>query len=237
MMTDPGEYLEVFRRAGADSCSVHVEVGETEACVPRCVVSAWAWGSCVKPGDTVRGSRALSPPGRPVVDHDRDPGFGSQSFIADVMAKLIGGAGPSRAWRGLHVTLQSGRRHRRANGTGSRLAGARCFVAGSAVFHSPDPAETVRRIHASASAAILAGQMSDSTAVPAAGRRPAVRLQAKVCTVSDGVVAGTREDRSGAGGAERLSAEGYEVVERRVVEDGSSRWPKRSRNWRPASPV
>ena len=49
---------------------------------------------------------------------------------------------------------------------------------------------------------------------------PAVRLQAKVCTVSDGVVAGTREDRSGAVVAERLGAEGYQVVERRVVADG-----------------
>ena len=35
MMTDPGEYLEAFREAGADSCSVHVEVGETEALVCR----------------------------------------------------------------------------------------------------------------------------------------------------------------------------------------------------------
>jgi molybdopterin adenylyltransferase len=46
------------------------------------------------------------------------------------------------------------------------------------------------------------------------------RLQAKVCTVSDGVVAGVREDRSGAAVAERLEAEGYKVVERRVVADG-----------------
>jgi molybdenum cofactor synthesis domain-containing protein len=45
-------------------------------------------------------------------------------------------------------------------------------------------------------------------------------LQAKVCTVSDGVVAGVREDRSGAAVAERLEAEGYQVVERRVVADG-----------------
>ena len=49
---------------------------------------------------------------------------------------------------------------------------------------------------------------------------PAEQLQAKVCTVSDGVVAGTREDLSGAAVAARLSAEGYEVVERRVVADG-----------------
>jgi molybdenum cofactor synthesis domain-containing protein len=63
--------------------------------------------------------------------------------------------------------------------------------------------------------------MSSSTSAPGAGQGgPAVRLQAKVCTVSDGVVAGTREDRSGAAVAERLGAEGYQVVERRVVADG-----------------
>ncbi|MGZ4786575.1 MAG: MogA/MoaB family molybdenum cofactor biosynthesis protein [Acidimicrobiales bacterium] len=48
----------------------------------------------------------------------------------------------------------------------------------------------------------------------------ATDLQAKVLTVSDGVVAGTREDRGGAGLAERLGAEGHQVVETRVVADG-----------------
>ncbi|MDQ4090461.1 MAG: MogA/MoaB family molybdenum cofactor biosynthesis protein [Actinomycetota bacterium] len=43
---------------------------------------------------------------------------------------------------------------------------------------------------------------------------------AKVLTVSDGVVAGTREDRSGRLLAERLAAEGYDVVEHRTVADG-----------------
>ena len=45
-------------------------------------------------------------------------------------------------------------------------------------------------------------------------------LRAKVLTVSDGVVHGTREDRSGAALADRLSAAGYEVLDRRVVADG-----------------
>ncbi|HLI24497.1 MAG TPA: MogA/MoaB family molybdenum cofactor biosynthesis protein [Acidimicrobiales bacterium] len=44
--------------------------------------------------------------------------------------------------------------------------------------------------------------------------------QAKVLTVSDGVVGGTREDRSGAALAEALAGEGWEVVERSVVADG-----------------
>ncbi len=43
---------------------------------------------------------------------------------------------------------------------------------------------------------------------------------AKVLTVSDGVVAGTREDRSGAVAEEVLAGAGFEVVERRVVADG-----------------
>ena len=45
-------------------------------------------------------------------------------------------------------------------------------------------------------------------------------LLAKVLTVSDGVVAGTREDVSGRTLTERLLAEGYVVVEHRITEDG-----------------
>src|SRR3954470_999975 len=45
-------------------------------------------------------------------------------------------------------------------------------------------------------------------------------LRAKVLTVSDGVAAGEREDRGGAGLVERLTAEGYTVVEHRIVPDG-----------------
>jgi molybdenum cofactor synthesis domain-containing protein len=48
-----------------------------------------------------------------------------------------------------------------------------------------------------------------------------VPLFAKVLTVSDGVVAGTREDVSGRALAERLVSEGYVVVEHRITEDGT----------------
>ncbi len=55
--------------------------------------------------------------------------------------------------------------------------------------------------------------------MPAAETHPSARL-AKVLTVSDGVVAGTREDRSGAALVELLSASGFEVAVREVVADG-----------------
>ena len=45
-------------------------------------------------------------------------------------------------------------------------------------------------------------------------------LLAKVLTVSDGVVAGTREDRSGEALAGRLTEAGWMVVDRQVVADG-----------------
>lgn len=43
---------------------------------------------------------------------------------------------------------------------------------------------------------------------------------AKVLTVSDGVVAGTRDDRSGDALVEHLAAAEFEIVDRRVVADG-----------------
>ncbi len=45
-------------------------------------------------------------------------------------------------------------------------------------------------------------------------------MLAKVLTVSDGVVAGTREDRSGEALATRLLGAGFEVVDRAVTADG-----------------
>jgi molybdenum cofactor synthesis domain-containing protein len=45
-------------------------------------------------------------------------------------------------------------------------------------------------------------------------------LQAKVLTVSDGVVEGTRDDKSGGVLHERLVEAGFDVVERRVTADG-----------------
>jgi len=54
----------------------------------------------------------------------------------------------------------------------------------------------------------------------AATTTPAEGLAAKVLTVSDGVVAGTREDKSGRALVERLTVEGFDVVEHRVVADG-----------------
>ncbi len=56
--------------------------------------------------------------------------------------------------------------------------------------------------------------------MPAVPDPDAAGLQAKVLTVSDGVVAGEREDRSGPALVARLAEVGFEVVDHRVVADG-----------------
>lgn len=53
------------------------------------------------------------------------------------------------------------------------------------------------------------------------GDDPVELPAAKILTVSDGVVYGTREDRSGATLETHLSDLGYDVVERAVTEDGT----------------
>jgi len=60
--------------------------------------------------------------------------------------------------------------------------------------------------------------MTDTTSpTPVSNDAP---LRAKVLTVSDGVVHGTREDTSGAGLAACLERHGFDVVERALTADG-----------------
>jgi ribulose-phosphate 3-epimerase len=153
MMSNPGDYLEAFRDAGADSCSVHVEVGETEALCAEMRRLGLKAGLVVNPETPFEAAA----PYLPLVDlflvMTVHPGFGSQAFIADAMVKLSEAKALAET-KGLHVTLQvDGGIDVRTAAVAAR-SGARCFVSGSAVFHSPEPADSVRRIRAAAGAAI-----------------------------------------------------------------------------------
>ena len=65
MMTDPGRYLEAFRDAGADGCTVHVEVGDTAALIGQIGGPRAAGRAGGQPRHAVRGGRAVPRPGRP----------------------------------------------------------------------------------------------------------------------------------------------------------------------------
>ena len=157
MMTDPGEYLEAFRDAGADSCSVHVEVGETEALCAEMRRLGIGVGLVVNPETPYEAAAPYLHLVDLLLIMTVHPGFGSQSFIADVMTKLVEARAQAER-EDLRVTLQVDGGIDERTAPVAALSGARCFVAGSAVFHSPDPAETVRRIYSAASTAISPGR-------------------------------------------------------------------------------
>ena len=157
MMTNPGEYLEAFRDAGAGSCSVHVEVGDTESLCAEMRRLGIGVGLVVNPETPYEAAAPYLHLVDLLLIMTVHPGFGSQSFITDVVAK-VAQARAQAEHEGLRVTLQVDGGIDEDTAPVAALAGARCFVAGSAVFHAPDPADAVRRIHAAASAAISSGR-------------------------------------------------------------------------------
>jgi len=153
MMTNPGDYLEAFRDAGADSCSVHVEVADTAALCAEMRNLGIGVGLVVNPETPYEAAAPYLHLVDILLIMTVHPGFGGQSFIAEAVPKLA--AARAQADReGLKVTLQVDGGIDERTAPVAAKAGARCFVAGSAVFRSPDPPEAVRRIYDAASTAI-----------------------------------------------------------------------------------
>jgi len=157
MMTNPGEYLEAFRDVGANSCSVHVEVEETVALCAEMRRLGIGVGLVVNPETPYEAAAPYLHLVDLLLIMTVHPGFGSQSFIADCLPKLSQARAQAER-EGLHVTLQVDGGIDERTASIAALAGARCFVAGSAVFRASDPAEAVRRIHAAAYGPISAGR-------------------------------------------------------------------------------
>ncbi|HVM07097.1 MAG TPA: ribulose-phosphate 3-epimerase [Acidimicrobiales bacterium] len=153
MMTNPGQYLEAFRDAGANGCSVHVEIGGTDELIEQMRSLGLDVGLAVNPDvpfDTFE----------PFLDRidllllmTVFPGFGGQSFISDVVPKIAQAAAAIRE-RDLDVALQVD------GGIDVRTApivcraGATVLVSGSAVFREDDPAEAARKIREAAAAPV-----------------------------------------------------------------------------------
>jgi ribulose-phosphate 3-epimerase len=158
MMTNPGDFLEPFRRAGADGCTVHVEVGGTAALLARARSLGMRAGLAVNPETPYEALHPFLDQVDLVLCMTVHPGFGGQSFIEDVLPKIA----RTRAEldrRGLDVALEvDGGIDEDTAGAVVR-AGARVLVAGSAVFGDPRPWEAARRIRLAGEKALPGGQV------------------------------------------------------------------------------
>lgn len=156
MMTNPGDFLEAFARAGADSCSVHVEVGGTAELIAEMRRLGMKVGLAVNPETPVETCEPWLDQIDVLLVMSVHPGFGGQRFMNEAIPKLAWAAGIARS-RGLELAIEVDGGIDAETVKLVAVAGADTFVAGSAIFGRPDPLEAAREIRGAAEAARAGG--------------------------------------------------------------------------------
>ncbi len=149
MITEPARYLEPFRDAGANGCTVHVEVGGTAALIAQMRELGLRVGLAANPDTPFEALEPFLDQVDLVLCMTVFPGFGGQSFIADVLPKIARvRAAADAAGSGLDIEVDGGIDERTV--VEVVRAGANVFVAGSAVFNRDDPLAAIQEILAAA---------------------------------------------------------------------------------------
>jgi ribulose-phosphate 3-epimerase len=156
MMTNPGEFLEAFRRAGADGCSVHVEVGETGGLIDQMRRLGLDVGVAVNPETPYEAFSEWLERIDLLLLMTVHPGFGGQAFMTEVLPK-IRRAREEIDRRGLAVAIEVDGGIDIVTAPLAAEAGATVFVAGSAIFEEPDPAAAAHAIRHAADRAAKPG--------------------------------------------------------------------------------
>jgi ribulose-phosphate 3-epimerase len=148
MMTEPDRYLHAFAEAGADGCTVHVEVGQTEELIDQMRTLGLRAGLALNPDTPFDAVRPYIASVDLVLCMTVFPGFGGQSFIGDVMPKVAQVRHEVES-RGLPVDVEVDGGIDTTTAPVAAAAGANVFVAGSAVFGHERPWEAAEAIRAS----------------------------------------------------------------------------------------
>ncbi len=157
MMTEPGRYLEDFARAGADGCTVHVEVGDTDELIAQMRGLGLRTGLALNPDTPFEAVEPYLGQVDLVLCMTVFPGFGGQSFIAEVMSKVAQvRAAVDTDGLALDVEVDGGIDPETA--PVAARAGANVFVAGSAVFGHERPWEAAAAIRAAIGATVHAAE-------------------------------------------------------------------------------
>ena len=149
MINDVDRIALDYARAGAGSVTIHIESAKTPAQTFKALRKLGARaGMALKPGTEIELYSDLLSEIDMLLIMTVEPGFGGQKFMADMMDKvrrskaLIGD-------RPIWIQVDGGVSMETI--AIAREAGADTFVAGSAVFNSPDPAEMVKMLRHRAS--------------------------------------------------------------------------------------
>lgn len=143
MMSEPGRYLEAFARAGADGCTVHVEVGDTQALISQARALGLRVGLAANPDTPFREVAPFLADIDLLLLMTVFPGFGGQSFMGEVLTKVASARHEvDRQLLDVDIEVDGG-----IDVTTAPLAvraGANVLVAGSAIFARPVPLAAAR---------------------------------------------------------------------------------------------
>jgi ribulose-phosphate 3-epimerase len=149
MMTNPGQYLEAFAEAGADGCTVHVEVGETDERISQMRELGLRVGLALNPDTPFEAVEPYLGRIDLVLCMTVFPGFGGQSFMAEVMGK-VRQVREAINERGLAVDLEVDGGIDQTTAAVVAAAGANVLVAGSAIFGHEEPWDAAQLIREAA---------------------------------------------------------------------------------------
>ncbi len=149
MMAEPGRYLESFAAAGATSCTVHVEVGDTAALVRQARQVGLRVGLAANPDTPYEAVAPFLGSIDLLLLMTVFPGFAGQSFLPEVMAK-VATARDEIDRRHLSVDLEVDGGIDETTAPIATRAGANVLVAGSAIFARDDARDAAHRLREAA---------------------------------------------------------------------------------------
>ena len=155
MMTDPGDYLAPFARAGADGCTVHVEVGRTAELIQEMRALGLHAGLAVNPETPIERCEPWLDQIDLLLVMSVHPGFGGQHFMDEAIPKVARAAEIARR-DGLNLIIEVDGGIDPTTVGAVAGAGATMFVAGSAIFGHDDPVAAARAIREAAERAVAA---------------------------------------------------------------------------------
>ncbi|MBW4029506.1 MAG: ribulose-phosphate 3-epimerase [Acidobacteria bacterium] len=145
MIAEPVRYLGAFRAAGADGCTVHVEVGDTAAAIADARALGLRVGLAANPDTPFDAVAPFLGDIDLLLLMTVFPGFGGQSFMTEVLDKVSLARREIDAAR-LDVDLEVDGGIDRVSAVDAVRAGANVLVAGSAIFQQHSPLDAARAI-------------------------------------------------------------------------------------------
>ena len=143
MISDPLKYIDDFADAGADIITFHVECdSDIDKTIDKIKSRGILPGLVIKPGTPAEAVFSYLDKLALVLVMTVEPGFGGQSFMADMLPK-VGAIKAEGARRGLELLIEADGGIGEATIAQAAAAGVDVCVAGTAVFKAADAAKAI----------------------------------------------------------------------------------------------